>query len=67
MPVIITKGGTDFYLVPSPLLSFSRSTFNNVGRAGFGAEYSATHQPLVLALLMNQTTVMIQIIFWRRH
>jgi hypothetical protein len=42
MPVIITKGGTDFYLVPSPLLSFSRSTFNNVGRAGFGAEYSAT-------------------------
>ena len=40
MPVIITKDSTDFYLVPSPLVSFSRQTYNNVGRAGFGADFS---------------------------
>lgn len=53
MPVIITKEGTDFYLVPSPLLSFSRSTFNNVGRAGFGAEYSATLEGTLVPHLGN--------------
>lgn len=44
MPVIITKGGTDYYLVPAPLVTFSRQTYNNIGRPGFGADYSASLQ-----------------------
>jgi hypothetical protein len=44
MPVIITKESTDYYLVPSPLMSFSRNTYNNVGRAGFGADFAITLQ-----------------------
>lgn len=44
MPVIITKNSIEYYLVPAPLVSFSRQTFNNVGRPGFGADYSATLQ-----------------------
>jgi len=42
MPVIITKGGTDYYLVPSPLVSFNRENYNNIGRGSFGASYNIT-------------------------
>ena len=40
MPVIITKNGTDYYLVPAPLVSFSRQTYNNIGRPQLGSDYS---------------------------
>ena len=42
MPVIITKGGTDYHLVPAPLVSFTRNTYNNVGRPQFGADFAIT-------------------------
>ncbi len=44
MPVIITKNNIDYYLVPAPLVSFSRSTLNNIGRPGLGNEYSVSLQ-----------------------
>lgn len=44
MPVIITKDNKEYYLVPAPLVSFSRQTYNNVGRPGFGADYSVSLQ-----------------------
>lgn len=44
MPVIINKNGTDYYLVPAPLVSFSKNITNNVGRPGIGADYSLTLQ-----------------------
>ena len=42
MPVIITKGGTDYHLVPAPLVSFTRNTYNNIGRPQFGADFNIT-------------------------
>lgn len=42
MPVTITKDNTEYYLVPAPLVSFSRQTYNNVGRPGFGVDYSVS-------------------------
>ena len=42
MPVIITKEGSNYYLVPAPLVSFSRETYNNVGRPAFGATFNLT-------------------------
>ena len=42
MPIFITKDSVDYYLVPAPLFSFTRNTYNNIGRAGFGADYSVT-------------------------
>ena len=42
MPIIVTKNSTDYYLVPSPLVSFNRTTYNNPGRNGFGATYDIT-------------------------
>ena len=44
MPVIVSKDNKDYYLVPAPLVSFSKQNYNNIGRPGFGAEYSATLQ-----------------------
>ncbi len=44
MPVIITKDNKEYHLVPAPLVSFSRQTYNNVGRPGFGADYSISLQ-----------------------
>jgi hypothetical protein len=48
MPVIITKpSGTiskSYHLVPAPLVSFSKQTFNNIGRPGLGVEYNVTLQ-----------------------
>lgn len=48
MPVIITKPSgvqsTSYHLVPAPLVSLSKQTFNNVGRPGLGAEYNITLQ-----------------------
>jgi len=40
MPVIITKDSKDYYLVPAPLVSFSRSTYSNIGRPQFGADFA---------------------------
>ena len=40
MPVIITKDSVDYYLVPSPLVTFNKTVQNNVGRPGLGSEYS---------------------------
>jgi hypothetical protein len=48
MPVIITKDGTDYYLVPAPLVSFSRQTYNNVGRPQLGADYNITLEGTLL-------------------
>lgn len=42
MPIIVTKDSTDYYLVPAPLVSFNRTTYNNPGRNGFGATYGIT-------------------------
>jgi hypothetical protein len=53
MPVIITKDGTDYYLVPSPLFSFTRNTYNNVGRNGFGADYNITLEGTLVPNLGN--------------
>jgi hypothetical protein len=44
MPVIVTKNDVEYYLVPAPLVSFNKQVYNNVGRPGFGTEYSATLQ-----------------------
>ena len=44
MPVIVTKNDIEYYLVPAPLVSFNKQIYNNVGRPGFGTEYSATLQ-----------------------
>lgn len=44
MPVIITKDSVDYYLIPAPLVTFSKQIYNNVGRPGLGTEYSATLQ-----------------------
>ena len=48
MPVIIEKEGNKFYLVPAPLVSFNKQVYNNVGRPGFGTDYSATLQGTIL-------------------
>jgi hypothetical protein len=44
MPVIVSKDNKDYYLVPAPLVSFSKQNYNNIGRPGFGADYSVTLQ-----------------------
>lgn len=44
MPVIVTKNNTEYSLVPAPLVSFSKQTYNNVGRPGFGADYTVSLQ-----------------------
>ena len=44
MPVIVSKSGVDYYLVPAPLVTFSKQVYNNVGRPGFGADYTVTLQ-----------------------
>ena len=44
MPVIVTKDNTEYSLVPAPLVSFSKQTYNNVGRPGFGADYTVSLQ-----------------------
>lgn len=58
MPVIITKAdsnGTeyDYYLVPAPLVSFNKQTYNNIGRPGFGADYSVSLQGTLVPMLGN--------------
>lgn len=40
MPVTVYKSGIAYNLIPAPMLSVSRQTYNNVGRPGFGSEYS---------------------------
>ena len=44
MPIIITKDSVDYNLVPAPLVSFNRQNYNNVGRPGFGADFTASLQ-----------------------
>ena len=44
MPVIITKDNVDYYLVPAPLVNFSKQIYNNVGRPGIGADYTVSLQ-----------------------
>lgn len=44
MPVIITKNNVDYYLIPAPLVSFNKQTYNNIGRPGFGSDYSISLQ-----------------------
>jgi hypothetical protein len=44
MPVIVNKENVEYYLVPAPLVSFSKQNYNNIGRPGFGADYSVTLQ-----------------------
>ena len=44
MPVIITKDSVDYNLIPAPLVSFSKQVYNNLGRPGFGADFSVSLQ-----------------------
>ena len=44
MPVIITKNNVDYYLVPAPLVSFNKQVYNNIGRPGFGTDFSVSLQ-----------------------
>ena len=44
MPVIVTKDNVDYYLVPAPLVSFNKQVYNNVGRPGFGADFTISLQ-----------------------
>lgn len=44
MPVIVTKGTQDYYLVPAPLVTFNKQVYNNVGRPGFGSDFSVSLQ-----------------------
>ena len=44
MPVIVTKDNVDYYLVPAPLVSFNKQVYNNVGRPGFGVDYTVSLQ-----------------------
>ena len=44
MPIIITKDSVDYNLVPAPLVSFNRQNYNNVGRPGFGTDFTASLQ-----------------------
>ena len=44
MPVIITKDSVEYNLVPAPLVSFSKQVYNNLGRPGFGSDFSASLQ-----------------------
>lgn len=53
MPVTVTKDNVEYYLVPAPLVSFSKQIYNNVGRPGFGTEYSATLQGTLIPNLGN--------------
>ena len=40
MPIKVERDGVEYNLVPAPLVSFSKSIVNNVGRPGFSTEYS---------------------------
>ena len=53
MPVKISRDGTTYNLVPAPLVSISKQTFNNVGRPGFGAEYTINFQGTIIPNLGN--------------
>jgi len=53
MPVKISRDGTEYNLVPAPLVSISKQTFNNVGRPGFGAEYTINFQGTIIPSLGN--------------
>ena len=44
MPIIVTKDSVDYYLVPAPLVSFNKQNYNNIGRPGFGADFTASLQ-----------------------
>jgi len=44
MPVIVTKDNKDYYLVPAPLVTFNKQVYNNVGRPGFGVDYTVSLQ-----------------------
>lgn len=48
MPVIIEKSGHQYYLVPAPLVTFNKQVYNNVGRPGFGTDYTITLQGTIL-------------------
>jgi len=53
MPVKISRGALEYNLVPAPLVSISKQTFNNVGRPGFGAEYTINFQGTIIPSLGN--------------
>lgn len=47
MPVTVHNTGlhpSPIHIVPAPFVSFDKQVFNNVGRPGFGAEYTVTLQ-----------------------
>lgn len=44
MPVSVTKNGVTYNIVPAPLVSFNKQVYNNVGRPGFGADFSLSLQ-----------------------
>jgi len=53
MPVIITKEDIDYYLIPAPLVSFNKQNYNNIGRPGFGTDYSIQLQGELLQMYGN--------------
>lgn len=58
MPVIVTKKDSmgidhDYYLVPAPLVSFNKQVYNNIGRPGFGSDYSVSLQGTLVPTLGN--------------
>lgn len=55
MPVTITKNGVEYNIVPAPLVSFSKQTYNNIGRPGFGSDFSASLQGTLIATHGNPT------------
>lgn len=51
MPVIVYNTGvhtSPIYIVPAPLVSFDKQVYNNVGRPGFGADYTITLQGTII-------------------
>lgn len=48
MPIYITKNGTEYSLVPAPLVTFNKQIYNNVGRPGLGSEITVTLQGTLL-------------------
>lgn len=55
MPVSITKDNVTYNIVPAPLVSFTKQVYNNVGRAGFGADFSIALQGTLIPYGGNPT------------
>ena len=66
MPIIVTKSGIEYNLVPAPLVTFNKQVYNNVGRPGFGSDYTVTLQGTLLPTHGNPTTTGLSTADWTR-